>query len=725
MKSTKKALILSVISLLACVSMLVGSTFAWFTDSVTSAGNKIQAGTLKIDLELLDKQSGEWSSIKESKAALFNYDLWEPGYTEVKVLKIENEGTLALKWVAQFQSNVELSALANVIDVYVLASETEIGYPADRNLSGYEKVGTVAEFVNTIEETTHGTLLAKDSNGDEAYLAIALKMQESAGNEYQGLSLGEFDIRIFATQYTYEEDSFDKYYDEMAVVSNAADLQAAIAAGKDVILNGDIAVTAPIAVAKDVEASIDLNGHTISALTNKDSGNQYAIQVKGDLTIQGEGSIVVKHVGANMGWGALVAGVSVEGGSLTLGEGVSIINQGGSDMAYAVDVNTTLGESVLNVNGATLYSSYIGVRIFNNHATAKGIVNYNSGTIYGAKNGYDVWAQLMSAPAENAIVNIADGIEYTTTATSGTMYYFADEVAYVANADGLKNALTNGGNIVLMADIALSQDIAISNANFVLDGNGYTISGSTNIAALDITGGTATVKNVTFDGIQGGSAIRTVGVMFNASNVTVKNCVQKKELQGLFRLLGENTIENCSFINNTCNMAVSLNYDTNDNVDPQVVNGCVFENNTCSVTAVLYYAHGTSFTVNGNKFLNNTVNTTGNAATVYVGFMENATITNNLFKGNDVTGTTKRVAGGLMIGYEAEVSGNAFIDNTVTGSIEGLGNDVCASVYYTDIDLSGNYWGGNAPVADDDYFVEYPDRHTVIINDYLTENPFN
>ena len=49
-KSTKRALLLSALSLLMCVSMLIGSTFAWFTDSVTSAGNKIQAGTLKIDL---------------------------------------------------------------------------------------------------------------------------------------------------------------------------------------------------------------------------------------------------------------------------------------------------------------------------------------------------------------------------------------------------------------------------------------------------------------------------------------------------------------------------------------------------------------------------------------------------------------------------------------------------------------------------------------------------
>ena len=71
-----------------------------------------------------------------------------------------------------------------------------------------------------------------------------------------------------------------------------------------------------------------------------------------------------------------------------------------------------------------------------------------------------------------------------------------------------------------------------------------------------------------------------------------------------------------------------------------------------------------------------------------------------------------------MIGYNAVITGNAFVDNKVIGE-KAKGNDVCASVYYTDIDLSGNYWGGSAPVENDNYFVEYPERHKVIINDYL------
>lgn len=212
-RSTKRALLTSALALLMCVSMLIGSTFAWFTDSVTSAGNKIQSGTLKLDLELYDTENKTWNSIKEDKTPIFDYDLWEPGYTEVQLLKVENEGTLALKWVAKFVSASKLSILADVIDVYVKPSATELTYPADRNLDGYQKVGTVADFVDTIEETTYGNLKA----GEVAYLGIALKMQETAGNEYQGMDLGgAFDIQIVATQYTYEKDSFDDQYDKDA-----------------------------------------------------------------------------------------------------------------------------------------------------------------------------------------------------------------------------------------------------------------------------------------------------------------------------------------------------------------------------------------------------------------------------------------------------------------------------------------------------------------------------
>ena len=208
------SLIMNVIAIVIASVLLIGATFAWFNDGVTSSGNKIQAGTLEVDLELLDPELDTWYSLKKSKAPIFNYENWEPGYTDVKVLKVENEGTLALKWYAKFVSTEELSDLANVIDVYVLASEdAELEYPADRSLEGYTRVGTVAEFINTIESTTKGTLLKDEC----AYLAIALKMREDADNYYQGKNLaGAFDIQIVATQLSSESDGFSDDYDANA-----------------------------------------------------------------------------------------------------------------------------------------------------------------------------------------------------------------------------------------------------------------------------------------------------------------------------------------------------------------------------------------------------------------------------------------------------------------------------------------------------------------------------
>lgn len=217
-KSTKRALLLSALSLLMCVSMLIGSTFAWFTDSVTSAGNKIQAGNLQVDLELYDKATDKWNSVKENNDPIFTYTNWEPGYVDAKLLKVENEGTLALKWKAKITTQASLGILADVIDVFVKPGVTEAEFEAlsRADLSGWTNAGTVREFVEGIETSTYGTLNPKGTTGDSATLGIALKMREEAGNEYKNEVIGTFDIMILATQLTAEEDSFNDQYDKEA-----------------------------------------------------------------------------------------------------------------------------------------------------------------------------------------------------------------------------------------------------------------------------------------------------------------------------------------------------------------------------------------------------------------------------------------------------------------------------------------------------------------------------
>ena len=387
-----------------------------------------------------------------------------------------------------------------------------------------------------------------------------------------------------------------------------------------------------------------------------------------------------------------------------------------------VGMDMTAGEHTIEncrvANTALVQNESFGASYDASYGLAVGLVNA-SGIVLDIDN---VVAE------NNTIKGVADNTLVGDIETGATVTI--NGVSIATTAEQRAAAIEAGGECALGADIAMTKSIAISDANFSLDGNGKTITMAENAtneyALFDITGGKATFKNVTFDGIKNGAVVRTVSVEFNAENVTAQNG-QHTQQQGLFRLLGKSTVKDCTFKNNICNMVVTLNFDADSNDYPQVIENCVFESNTCNNTAVAYYVCGTGAIINGNKFLNNTVSSSSNAATLYMGFTENHTITNNLFSGNNVTtthATSKRATGGLMIGYEATISGNAFVDNTITAEGRQLGNDVCASVYYTDIDLSGNYWGGNAPVAGVNYYKEYT-NHSVIINDYLTVNPFN
>ena len=397
-----------------------------------------------------------------------------------------------------------------------------------------------------------------------------------------------------------------------------------------------------------------------------------------------------------------------------------------------------------NAEGTDAVNIVISENIFKGITDAQQICywNFNDATTEFDLSGnyYDI--DILANPSRiyynGAASGLADLIAknifpiYTELNADGTINkdsaYSPVPVAKVGDTEyySLKEALKAGNDIVLLSDAIMAETYSASDAEFTLNGNGYTISQAADCkneyALFDITGGKISLSNVVFDGIKGGAVVRTVGAEFNADNVTAKNC-EHTQTQGLFRLCGKNTLTNCVFEDNICNYVVTINFDAKAN-ETQLVKNCIFNENTCNDLAVLYYVDGAGATIDGNKFIKNSVKSSSNAATLYMGFTEDNVITNNLFENNKVTttGTSKRATGGLMLGYEATVTGNAFIGNTVTGE-NAKGNDVCASVYYTDIDLSGNYWGGNAPVENDDYFVEYPDKNKVIINDYLTNNP--
>ena len=230
-KSTKRSLVASGLALLVCVAMLIGSTFAWFTDSVVSTGNQIAAGNLQVDLvHVGGGADGADVSLKDNPGhPVFDYANWEPGYTVMETLRVENKGSLALQFrLDASTADAVLGAggenLADVIDVYVYegagdAADTD-SFQDMTPANGWRKAGTLSALMADADGLAHGVLLPENAEPKNqepvgsVQMTVALHMQESAGNEYQSLSLGDLTFTLKAAQYTYEADGFgDDQYD--------------------------------------------------------------------------------------------------------------------------------------------------------------------------------------------------------------------------------------------------------------------------------------------------------------------------------------------------------------------------------------------------------------------------------------------------------------------------------------------------------------------------------
>ena len=227
-KSTKRSLFSSVMSLLLCFTMLLGTTFAWFTDSVTSANNVIKSGNLDIDVEYtLD--GTKWEKL-DGADDLFQKGLWEPGHTEVVALKIKNNGSLALKYTANMNIAKEVAGtnkageqfkLSDILTVSTLVQQVnQIGDIAldqafkKDSYNGYENTATFKA----------GNVLRNDVQllpDGEHYLIVKVDMDEEIGNEANHKGKGyepsiEFGINVVATQLANENDSFGNQYDKDA-----------------------------------------------------------------------------------------------------------------------------------------------------------------------------------------------------------------------------------------------------------------------------------------------------------------------------------------------------------------------------------------------------------------------------------------------------------------------------------------------------------------------------
>ena len=235
-RATKRALLTSVMALVMCVVMLVGTTFAWFTDTASTGVNKIQAGNL--DVELAYKNAETMTTDTGFKAA--NKDtpvfkegaLWEPGHVEYVVLKISNAGNLALKYKLGINIASETGSTNVYGDPFKLSDSIKFAViDGDKSTLGRDDlVAAATEEDNDVLSAGYmkedhlvpvGKENATSGDASEKIVTLVVWMPTDVGNEANhktGVAAPTIDlgIKVDATQYTYEKDSIDDQYDKDA-----------------------------------------------------------------------------------------------------------------------------------------------------------------------------------------------------------------------------------------------------------------------------------------------------------------------------------------------------------------------------------------------------------------------------------------------------------------------------------------------------------------------------
>ncbi len=310
-KASKRALLTAILCLMLCIAMLIGTTYAWFTDSVTTGVNNITSGTLGIDIQ--DANGNSLTTLNFVKAAGHENEaiLWEPGARyELEPFYIVNTGNLYLKFMAKVTGATGNTELLDVIDFTIDGTDMDDYFASKEN----------------------AFLAPKGESGDKlGPITIKGVMDTAAGNTYQGKTITGVEIEVYATQANKEVDSIDSTYDMTAeydvpttpsvTVNTAAELQAALTPS----ISNDTAI---VTLAEDITLAdgedwtplnleayaansvknivINGNGHTISGLNDSLLGNCFfgntSIEIN-DLTLT-DSEVTGYH---NDGAGILIA----------------------------------------------------------------------------------------------------------------------------------------------------------------------------------------------------------------------------------------------------------------------------------------------------------------------------------------------------------------------------------------------------------------------------------
>ena len=342
--NSKKALLSSAFALVLSVAMLIGTTYAWFTDTASTAVNKIQSGNLKVGFQYWNGEK----YVDAKDATLFSEEtLWEPGHTEVVYLKVINQGNLALKYRLNTINTFEYQYAKNSDGNQILLSKyLKIGIADGKNAAEgvyatrEEAIAAAADNLVSYDSCTKdNTLLPATTDSESAdYFAFVVYMPTDVGNEANwdknvrgsyGAPWIRFNLALNATQASYENDSFDNKYDEGVpyplagvdangtgnVIYDELEKQ-----NSSILLGADAARSFGWFVR--YATTINLNGHSMTT-----NGNQSVIDVtaNGNLVITGNGTL-----DASGGRDSVTAVTVDHGGKLTIENGTFIGKEGNS-----------------------------------------------------------------------------------------------------------------------------------------------------------------------------------------------------------------------------------------------------------------------------------------------------------------------------------------------------------------------------------------------------------
>ena len=626
-KAVRSALGMSVLSIALCAAMLIGTTFAWFTDTASTAVNKIQAGTLKVDI--VGKEGsldGKTLSFKNKNG---NTDiLWEPGATfNLDSFKIVNNGNLALKYKVVISG---INGDNKLLEAIEFTATKEIK-PATDGGSAEVKTVDLNDFTGILLPEGKEPIEANEEKIATAPITISGHMKETAGNEYQGLSIEGVAITVYATQYTYEYDSKGNDYDKDATfypVLDAAGLKDALVNGGNIRVDSDVVPTETLVAEKNT--TLDMNGSTIANendIWNAANNAWSLVSARGEgveLTINGNGTFQAKEDdcyavdvqdGANVviengTFIGNIHAVYVLEGTLTVKGGFFAVQQKYPDAAQAnefvlncYDENRADGKASIVVMGGTFVNFNPADCKAEGEQTNFVAAGYS---VVSEKHGNDTWYTVVKGTGvtpgtgEGSQDKLNEGIK--NSATKDVTVVMPKNSSFTLD-NGIAHEGTKSRDITFVGDGTQTVDV-VSNAVNVSEGNEMNYQ----------RGSTFTFENVK---VQAGTTPYG-GIV--CDELTYKNCT----ITGKLALYGKATFENCVFEND---MADQYSIWTWGGTDVKF-EGCTF--NTNGKAILLYggatYSNPTNLTVN-NCVFNDRNNGSAGKAAIEIGNDYNATYT--------------------------------------------------------------------------------------------------